>query len=358
MTTIGPGSSPLPTARPQYEAVTSLANWLGLHSRYGPQVAESEPSIQDQVKVQLTNALDLMLRTRYENTVSMDALEMDDLDREAVDPHRIHFPRFGRATYALHMTKTRNSSGYPDYILFHGRPGRATKQDKWSYPDSRSEPDIGGTTGVQIGISNPPVPDAQDTKNVEEVKGSDKQDLPARRLLQNKSPQSAMSSGERKSSRKTKQVKVQDPPTENTPDMQTEVNAKLIYRANLCGEVKTSWSYTNKTYRLVTSGDVVNNDGTFLWDNSLLPVKLMKQIWGEMYYFQCNWGFSTNGSKVMIFVRTGKTELVIGKLMNWEDPDLLQTMTGLAFASIDEMTRPGLGGYLCDGSNMNWRVWE
>ena len=60
------------------------------------------------------------------------------------------------------------------------------------------------------------------------------------------------------------------------------------------------------------------------------------QLWGEVVYHNSGWGFTTNGHLFLPFVRTGRKELTLGSLMEWTSPDLVATLAGLCFASIDE----------------------
>ncbi|KAI0323930.1 hypothetical protein GY45DRAFT_499150 [Cubamyces sp. BRFM 1775] len=80
---------------------------------------------------------------------------------------------------------------------------------------------------------------------------------------------------------------------------------------------------------------------------------LLKQIWGQLIYSETYWGFATNGSKIILYVRTGeKGELTLSDLMDMTDPveDILATLAGLAFASVDHRLRPQLPEYLCADS--------
>lgn len=70
-----------------------------------------------------------------------------------------------------------------------------------------------------------------------------------------------------------------------------------------------------------------------------------------MLYGNTKWGFTTNGSKVIPYVKTRNNELTIGDAMDITDVQLLPTLAGLAFASIDGHKRNrGLREYLCEGS--------
>lgn len=76
-----------------------------------------------------------------------------------------------------------------------------------------------------------------------------------------------------------------------------------------------------------------------------------RQIWGQITYTQRDWGFATNGSNIIVYVRTGEQELTLGDLLGWTNPDVYQILAGLCFASVDQGVRgPGLNKYICAGS--------
>ena len=59
----------------------------------------------------------------------------------------------------------------------------------------------------------------------------------------------------------------------------------------------------------------------------------------------------------MLGVRTKPTELVVsGELLPWHGGDVMATLIGLCFASIDEKLRPGLAEFMCDGCYVNQPV--
>lgn len=140
----------------------------------------------------------------------------------------------------------------------------------------------------------------------------------------------------------------------------------------LSGEVKTFWSYSDDMYQRAVDGSDTLEDGRFNWNSVERSAELLKQvqsafvyslslptdwlskIWGQVHFFNLNWGWSLNGRKVLIYVRTKPTELVVaGELLQWDGKDTMETLIGLCFASIDEKMRPGLAEFMCDGSHVN-----
>jgi hypothetical protein len=73
--------------------------------------------------------------------------------------------------------------------------------------------------------------------------------------------------------------------------------------------------------------------------NSLDNFTWALQLWGELYFFQTNWGACTNGRRVFIFAKTSETELTLSELHDFDDPDLHQALLGMCCASIDEKER-------------------
>ncbi|KAI0633154.1 hypothetical protein C8Q77DRAFT_876933 [Trametes polyzona] len=145
-------------------------------------------------------------------------------------------------------------------------------------------------------------------------------------------------------------------------------------KTTMCVEVKSYWvrAYTDRVYENLGKLQLLVDPATqqFLWKTSKprrsattrvpdYENTLLQQVWGQLHYSNNVWGFSTNGSKVLIYIRTGITELTIAPLMNINDAELLQTLAGLAFASIDHGVRAlpgdpygGLPQYLCHGSSL------
>ncbi|KAI9058669.1 hypothetical protein FKP32DRAFT_1606503 [Trametes sanguinea] len=125
-------------------------------------------------------------------------------------------------------------------------------------------------------------------------------------------------------------------------------------------EVKPFWAsaYKDRVYeRLFREGDLINpRTGEFVWTSrgnkgSRGPGNLLKQNWGELHYSQTSLGFSTNGSKLVVYIKTGPNELTLGSLVDFTDKDLLLILTGLVFASVDLQQREGLLRFLCDDSD-------
>lgn len=58
-----------------------------------------------------------------------------------------------------------------------------------------------------------------------------------------------------------------------------------------------------------------------------------------MHAYRSNYAFFTNGEQVVLFVRLGRTSLCVSDVMDWDDPDVLEALIGLTFASIDYPSR-------------------
>lgn len=160
--------------------------------------------------------------------------------------------------------------------------------------------------------------------------------------------------------------------SENEPVEKQPIKEKFVGVPVLCAEAKTYWSYKDRVYEDIVNGE--DDEGRrFDWQTDKgVSAELLKQvrykilhphnftlidtikIWGELYFMDCNWGWASNGRKILIYVRTNPTELVVaGRLLDWDSPHTLETLAGLYFASIDELKRPGLRGYLCTGSRVH-----
>ncbi|TFK81905.1 hypothetical protein K466DRAFT_655951 [Polyporus arcularius HHB13444] len=272
-----------------YQAMSGLAGWFIFHRNRPPALVHSEPAVQDEVERQLFTPIELILRTRYRPSISVDLNTGNFLAPDvkaqppivgdeqvaqlgANPPGTLHFaPQFGRPTHATHGQRGGNAqAGFPDFLLFMGNALLRT---------------------VNPGLSTQPARGA------------------------------------------------------------------VRHGYNLCGEVKTSWSYEDRDLKNILSSKTAKaGTGDFLpWIPNTKPRKIVFQIWGEMYFFQCNWGFVTNGSSMMFFVKLDTNTLVFGEPMDWRDKDLMQTMVGLCFASVDEVKRgPRLRAWMCAGREANW----
>ncbi|OBZ65973.1 hypothetical protein A0H81_14202 [Grifola frondosa] len=94
-------------------------------------------------------------------------------------------------------------------------------------------------------------------------------------------------------------------------------------------EVKTYWSYSDNDFMNILSPLVCTPQGVFTWH--AIPTTthaLIKQIWGELLFYNASWGFATNGRK------------------NWNDPQLHEAMAGMQFAAVDGRVREIFAGQM------------
>ncbi|KAF8499492.1 hypothetical protein JB92DRAFT_3124809 [Gautieria morchelliformis] len=103
-------------------------------------------------------------------------------------------------------------------------------------------------------------------------------------------------------------------------------------------EVKTWWAYSDDVFASIFSTATARRgSGVFDWSEDEQQVTLLKQLWGELYFFQAQWGACTNGRKIVIFVRTGRNELTLSEIHNFDgDPSVHRALIGMCFAAIDE----------------------
>ncbi|GJJ09884.1 hypothetical protein Clacol_004108 [Clathrus columnatus] len=101
------------------------------------------------------------------------------------------------------------------------------------------------------------------------------------------------------------------------------------------GEVKTWWTYSDRLFQGLFRD--VNPAGRFEWGATSNASKFLRQIWGELHFFQCKLGFTTNGHQVMLFAKSnsGQNTLILSTPREWNDPTVLQALAGLTFAGID-----------------------
>ncbi|KAF8479904.1 hypothetical protein JB92DRAFT_3149405 [Gautieria morchelliformis] len=102
-------------------------------------------------------------------------------------------------------------------------------------------------------------------------------------------------------------------------------------------EVKTWWTYTDEDFMEIFSQQgAVRTTGVFLWDGDSQPAIMLRQLWGELHFFQTTWGACTNGHKIIIFAKTSQNELTISEVHDFDEPLLHEALLGMCFASIDE----------------------
>ncbi|KAF8531478.1 hypothetical protein JB92DRAFT_3138796 [Gautieria morchelliformis] len=108
-------------------------------------------------------------------------------------------------------------------------------------------------------------------------------------------------------------------------------------------EIKTWWAYSDNVFRRIFSTTAAQRvSGFFDWTGPEQPVKLLRQLWGELHFYQANWGACTNGRKIVIFVRTGQNELTFSEIHNFDgDTTVHRALIGMCFAAIDEAAGMG-----------------
>ncbi|KAF8494758.1 hypothetical protein JB92DRAFT_3147077 [Gautieria morchelliformis] len=103
-------------------------------------------------------------------------------------------------------------------------------------------------------------------------------------------------------------------------------------------EVKTWWAYPNSDLTSIFSTQVAaRGSGAFTWGANETPSTLLKQLWGELYFFGADWGACTNGQKIFIFIKTDRNELTLSEFHDFHDNPLVhKALLGMCFASIDQ----------------------
>ncbi|OBZ72486.1 hypothetical protein A0H81_07411 [Grifola frondosa] len=105
---------------------------------------------------------------------------------------------------------------------------------------------------------------------------------------------------------------------------------------NVCiGEGKAFWSFSHTDFADFVMDTAYN--GFFDWgdDRSDKAFYAVKQVWGELIYYNSSWGFITNGKELVILVKTGEYELAVTPVHDICDDTLYKALIGLCFASID-----------------------
>ncbi|CAL1698790.1 unnamed protein product [Somion occarium] len=253
------GAPELADAKQQADAVYALGGWAALQAGRPEGLVNSEMAVEDQVCSQLIEPLDLMMRTRYRNTVTNPLVKtketwIDHRTKEKMAaPEDACTPQWGRPVPASHVVKmkskaSRKKAGYPDLITYKS-------------------------------------PDYQD-------------------------------------------------------------HGAII-------EIKSFLAFTDAAFDTFFTIPVFakDNSGLFAWHEIGKMHKLVRQIWGELHSFKARWGFVTNGSKIIVFVKTGRNELTFSEVQDWEQDDVLHALTGLTFAAIDSLTVNTLISKICPAAD-------
>ncbi|KAF8482312.1 hypothetical protein JB92DRAFT_3035463 [Gautieria morchelliformis] len=128
-------SAPFPSGRQQAAVLDSLFAWFVAHNRRKPVAMTSEPSVQDEVHVQIIEPLNMLLATRYLNTAGQPP------QTQFILTHR----NPGQQTNA----------GFPDFLLYQSprqweHAAIIEVKTWWAYPDNVFT-GIFSTAGAQTG---------------------------------------------------------------------------------------------------------------------------------------------------------------------------------------------------------------
>ncbi|TCD67825.1 hypothetical protein EIP91_011887 [Steccherinum ochraceum] len=273
----------IPPAAEQAKAVVALLHWMAMQSQRDELLGTCELSVDDGVSQQLLDPLNMLLKTRYRNRVSCN-LSDETLARR----------KFG-------WTTVEAAGGVADPQQVRAYPQNAFLP-QWSRASSASH--LFGATEA----------------------------APSERMTAQAADEQAIEAA----------LRAKEPPKAGFPDRILMICANLFSHGPLA-EYKTFWSMSDQIFeKIFYEGCAQTTTGKFHWDDApgwhpmmAFAVRLIKQIWAQMYFFKTKWGFVTNGSKLMLFVKTGQNELTCSDLHDLTDDDVLQALLGLCFASID-----------------------
>ncbi|KAI0758812.1 hypothetical protein C8Q74DRAFT_1221455 [Fomes fomentarius] len=297
VSTAGPAenSFPYPSGIQQYNALFALACWFSQNmSNPQAQPVTSEPSVQDQVILQLLAPIDHILKADQLFTEDNDESKKSKELIQRCQNTNLFFPVWLRATHALNSVKAKDTAGFPDYLLMVDNRGIKSQSKA-----------IDGETG-----------DITAEASEQEPSGGN----------------SSLTTTTTKIRKVNFELSESEPAPPRKPQREQPHFQQVAVE-----EIKSFWSY----------------DDNGLSATQQTAYKFIKQFWGEFIFFKSHWGFATNGRKVTICVRIQNkhiNEFIAGEAMDWDDPRLIQTMAGFCFASIDDQLRPGLREFLCAGS--------
>ncbi|KAI0317020.1 hypothetical protein OF83DRAFT_193621 [Amylostereum chailletii] len=104
-------------------------------------------------------------------------------------------------------------------------------------------------------------------------------------------------------------------------------------------ELKTGWACTREELSDMYNQDFAP-DGSYLdaWRGKSVANKLLKQIWGQLRFFNITWCIVTNAKQVFLAAKTDLDELTITPMKEYSDPVLMRAFSGLCFAAVDMKT--------------------
>ncbi|KAH8091764.1 hypothetical protein BXZ70DRAFT_466931 [Cristinia sonorae] len=364
----------LPSASQQADAIESLRGWSILQAKHAPPIVESEMSIQLEVHAQLLQPIDILLRTRYRNTVG------NKLNDATIDRNNSGWtqPQKGLAL----LSPPNSTAGL---ITSTPLPSQSREQVK---PYSQ------GITSSTVGTEDPSH-DSEGFIMDDLFVSGDKDNLEGLSLGDGAFGQVLSANGSQSSDQSDSSPlhpDAQNPPLASFfpkwgqavaaahlsgkslvslakagfPDRMLRKDANLFSHGAIC-ELKVFWGVTDHELAMIFSKSSAEyGTGMFRWDcdeRQRTPLHdLLKQLWGQLHFFRTKWGFLTNGSKVLLFLKTDEQELTFSDLHDWSDPDVLQAVLGVCFASLDHdygaTSETALIGHLCPAGDRSadWTI--
>ncbi|TCD65022.1 hypothetical protein EIP91_003343 [Steccherinum ochraceum] len=329
------GKSHFPPPEQQARAVMGLLSWVTQQSLRHAALVNSELSVDDAFYTQILHPIDMLLQTRYTNTAS-DKLKESTLERHpfgwAQETSQAHTVFAGLPPAFEGMA---SSTPAAQRASAHPRSGPSPQPIEDS---DRSSSPLSPLSDEEAG-SLLPARDEQAQPEIEVEERSLQEDhvqafpenvfLPCwSRSVIASHIWDALNAGQW--------------PKAGLPDRLLLRSANLGDHGAL-GELKTFWSVSDEVLASIFSAQCAHpQTGFFSWQGSYSGwlmngpgSSLLKQIWGQLHYFRTKWGFLTNGSTVMLFIKTGAQELTLTEPHSLTDDDVLQALLGLSFASID-----------------------
>ncbi|TCD65026.1 hypothetical protein EIP91_003347 [Steccherinum ochraceum] len=387
-TNMGEDMLQIPSQKQQAEAVIQLIDWAVKQSLRPDSLINSEMSVDDVIGSQLLEPIDLLLQTRYSNTISQE-LERKTLKRwpcgwqntraEAVledespvpspAPPAIGLPSRSSGAAPVHSTPARNDARGVTDENAHG--GFFDAYGDAPAPIAPKTPqDAMDESQASIRLSRP----SSEAGSEATLRGGP----PVNPLLVQRYPANAYCpSWSRGISASHRTRIIRDWARASFPDRLLLRSANLFDHGVL-GELKTPWAISDQVmWSIFSHACAASATGRFRWraaENSgerinyslfsAPAVDVLKQIWCQLICFKTNWGFFCNGSKLMLFVKTDAQELTLTEPHDLGDDDVLQALLGLCFASLDHKhgseEESDLISVLCpaDSRKADWSVQE
>ncbi|KIJ50424.1 hypothetical protein M422DRAFT_65765, partial [Sphaerobolus stellatus SS14] len=100
-------------------------------------------------------------------------------------------------------------------------------------------------------------------------------------------------------------------------------------------EIKTWWAYHNSDFYDILAASTVSQPGGEFVDSQTTSAKVLRQLWGQMHFFNCHLGFCTNGKVIILCAKAGPDTIVLSPPKPWDDPEVHQALIGLGYAGVD-----------------------